>query len=44
MATSKIIKPNNETPDALETEIAGVGLSLNSKQVVKVAFTKVLGG
>ena len=34
MATSKIIKPNNEAPDELEKEIAGVRISVDKSRVM----------
>jgi hypothetical protein len=33
MATSKIVKPNNEAPDELEKEIAGVRISDDNIQI-----------
>ena len=34
MATSKIIKPNNEAPDDLEKEIAGVRISVGNTRIM----------
>ena len=33
MATSKIVKPNNEAPDDLEKEVAGVRISFHNVEI-----------